>query len=262
MASTWPCRVPRRGQDLILTFGDRPPARRERPAGIRWDLADVEAIRGGALVAISRADDTRRHGGTGLSHSDHDGGGLPATAPCAIWHVQRAVAQPRRPGARSAWPSWGCCRRRCSAIPPGRTHPQRPALHCHRSAEDQTQISNHPDNDCVRPYETASLFRTPVPGRHRGPVNPIFREDAVRQVRATLARSPLRQRRACRADDRLQRVRASSTTWGGFEAAGFMALARHRRDRVSQHHAGVGDAARGDGGWKSIGATPVHPALR
>ena len=57
----------------------------------------------------------------------------------------------------------------------------------------KTQISNYntPDNECIFiPYETASLFRDL---RYPSdivwmPVNPLFREQTVRQVRTTLAR--------------------------------------------------------------------------
>jgi putative ABC transport system permease protein len=59
--------------------------------------------------------------------------------------------------------------------------------------KSKTQISNYntPDNDCVFiPFETASLYRDL---RYPSdvvwmPANPVFREQTVRQVRATLAR--------------------------------------------------------------------------
>ncbi len=59
--------------------------------------------------------------------------------------------------------------------------------------KSKTQISNYntPDNDCVFiPFETASLYRDL---RYPSdivwmPTNPVFREQTVRQVRATLAR--------------------------------------------------------------------------
>lgn len=58
----------------------------------------------------------------------------------------------------------------------------------------KTQISNYntPDNECLFiPYETASLLRDiKYPDVIVwSPVNPVFREDAVRQVRAVLART-------------------------------------------------------------------------
>jgi putative ABC transport system permease protein len=58
----------------------------------------------------------------------------------------------------------------------------------------KTQISNYntPDNECFFiPYETASLMRDIKYPEFIvwTPINPTFREDAVRQVRATLARA-------------------------------------------------------------------------
>ncbi len=131
----------------------------------------------------------------------------------------------------------------------------------------KTQISNYntPDNECIFiPYETGSLLRDIKYPDYIVwmPANPMFREEAVRQVRETLARVhnfSASDERAV-ADYRVQRVHAHRGHHGNGAAnpAGihWHAHAGDRRRGPGQYHAGVGtQRTREIGVLKSIGAT-------
>ena len=193
------------GQDLILMFGGQTSTQAggERAGRrVRFDLTDVEAIRD-AVPLVEAISPEMMMGGlnvvrgyrtqTMMVRGVYPSYGFVRNMGMASGHWLGAEDQMQKKrvailGAKAAEKMFG-------EIPPDGEELTINGLRFTVIGvlKTKTQISNYntPDNDCLFiPYETASLFEDT---KHPdvvvwSPANPIFREEAVRQVRATLAR--------------------------------------------------------------------------
>jgi putative ABC transport system permease protein len=193
------------GQDLVLTFGGQTSTQAggERAGRkIRIELSDVDAIRESVPLVAAVSPELMIRGATVVrgyrtqtvtirAAAESYGRIRNETVSTGRWLSAEDQAQKQRVavlGSKAAEKLFG-------EIPP---EGEEITINGMRFAiigvlKTKTQISNYntPDNECIFiPYETASLFRDlKYPDFIVWmPASPVFREQAVRQVRQTLAR--------------------------------------------------------------------------
>jgi len=194
------------GQDLVLMFGGQTSTQAggERAGRrIRFELADVDAIRESVPMVAAISPEAMLRGATVVRGYRTQSMSIRAVNPSygfirnmgmatGHWLTVDDQLQKKRVavmGAKAAHKLFG-------EIPPEGEELTINGLRFTVVGvlKTKTQISNYntPDNECLFiPYETASLLRDIKYPEVIvwTPANPVFRQEAVRQVRATLART-------------------------------------------------------------------------
>ena len=193
------------GQDLVLMFNGQTSAQAggERAGRrIRMERTDVDAIRDAVPLAAAISPEVMVHGATVVRGYRTQSIAIRAVYPVygrirnetmatGRWLGPEDEAEKRRVAVMGA----EAARKMFGEIPPEGEDITINGLHFTVLGvlKTKTQISNYnePDNECIFiPYDTGSLLRDIKYPDYVVwmPINPIFRAEAVRQVRETLAR--------------------------------------------------------------------------
>ena len=193
------------GQDLVLMFNGQTSAQAggERAGRrIRMERTDLDAIRDAVPLAAAISPEVMVHGATVVRGYRTQSIAIRAVYPVygrirnetmasGRWLGPEDEAEKRRVAVMGA----EAARKMFGEIPPEGEDITINGLHFTVLGvlKTKTQISNYnePDNECIFiPYDTGSLLRDIKYPDYIVwmPVNPIFRAEAVRQVRETLAR--------------------------------------------------------------------------